>query len=655
MPQRGCSMRAASRVVVPWAVGLVIVGVSASAAAEVCREHFDSTFALIEKVIFERRGCLDATCHSGPTPAGGLDLTPGIAYEHLVDVAPQSVSTELYPGLVRVLPGSKAYSLLWLNLAGASLPLSWKAPLRPMPLGAPPLTFEELELVRLWIEYGATRDGVVPGSGDLVDACLPPPRPLETEPLPPPPAGVGAQIRAPRQTLSPRSEREVCFTSYYDLSDQVPPEFRGPGGGTFRYKRTAARQDPHSHHGVVISYGGTTSIHDPIWGPFTCAGGAHGGAPCEPTDPDACGADARCGSVPVPSVACIGYGPGDATVLGSQILFSTMGTVASDREGIYSEAPLKGVLVWNSHAFNTTDEPAKLDMWLNFEFAAPEEQQRPLRGFIDTSQIGAMHVPAFATEEVCHRYVLPAGIRLLGLTSHVHQRGKRFRIFDGHFACAAGPHAGAACSPFGPDPGLPSPDLCAGAACVSRLAPRGGDCNRDLTVTIDELVLAVRIALGEAHMSACVATDVDTSGTVTVDELILAVASSLSSGWRDPEASLLYTSLTYSDPLVLSFDPPRLVARGTPAPERTLTYCALYDNGFADPDAVKRNSRVPSNSGPCRPTHCAEGAIGRTCAADAECDTAPGAGDGMCDACTVSFGITTDDEMFVLIGSFVGE
>ena len=31
------------------------------------------------------------------------------------------------------------------------------------------------------------------------------------------------------------------------------------------------------------------------------------------------------------------------------------------------------------------------------------------------------------------------------------------------------------------------------------------------------------------------------------------------------------------------------------------------------------------------------------------------ADDGMCDACTVSFGLSTDDEMFVLIGSYVSE
>jgi hypothetical protein len=144
----------------------------------------------------------------------------------------------------------------------------------------------------------------------------------------------------------------------------------------------------------------------------------------------------------------------------------------------------------------------------------------------------------------------------------------------------------------------------------------------------------------------------DASGTVTVNELVAAVDSVLRVGSSDPEQSLLYTSLTYSDPFVLRFDPPRRYAFGTHAVDRTLTYCALYDNGFTNADQVKRNSRVPPNGASCHPTHCAEGTVGFPCNRDSDCDSVFGAGDGRCDACTLNFGLTTDDEMFVLIGSF---
>ena len=296
-------------------VGLALGTICGPAwGASGCDKQFDSTFALIQDAIFNNRGCTSGGCHNAAA-AGGLNLSPDVAYDNLVDQPAQSVSDETFPGLRRIVPGNKQRSLLWLNLAAATLPEQWKAPLRPMPQGGlPPLSLDELEVVRLWIEYGAPRDGVIPGTGELLDACLPPPEPIEIAPLPPPPPGVGLQIRAPHQVLPPNSEREVCFVSYYDVTDQVPPEFRGPNGDTFRYKRIDARQDPISHHAVTIVYKGNTPIDSPIWGPFACRGGALDGQPCEPTDLGACGEDALCASPPVPSVACIGYGPGDASI-----------------------------------------------------------------------------------------------------------------------------------------------------------------------------------------------------------------------------------------------------------------------------------------------------------------------------------------------------
>ena len=87
--------------------------------------------------------------------------------------------------------------------------------------------------------------------------------------------------------------------------------------------------------------------------------------------------------------------------------------------------------------------------------------------------------------------------------------------------------------------------------------------------------------------------------------------------------------------------------------ERTLTYCALYDNGYTDPTEVKRRSTVPTNGARCKPTSCAVGDVGAACSNNAQCDSEPGKGDGACDACLLTFGVTTDDEMFVLAGSYV--
>lgn len=56
-----------------------------------------------------------------------------------------------------------------------------------------------------------------------------------------------------------------------------------------------------------------------------------------------------------------------------------------------------------------------------------------------------------------------------------------------------------------------------------------GDCDGDGRVLVEELIMAVRIALDESPLSACPAIDTDGSGTVSVDELIAAVRVALSS------------------------------------------------------------------------------------------------------------------------------
>ena len=625
-----------------------------NAPAQECDKQFDSTYDLIQEVIFEAKGCTSSNCHSGTNPAAELDLTAGNSYEQLIDQPVRSVATRSNPSLKRLVPISKTNSLLWLNLASAILPDEWQAPLRPMPIGGfEPLTFDELELVRLWIEYGATRDGVVPGSGELVDACTGPPGMLEVEPLPTPAPGTGVQLRAPRQVLPPESERESCFVSYYNIADQVPAESLSGDGKSFRFKRVEPRQDPLSHHAVVIVYTGQTPIDSPVWGEFQCRGGEKNGEPCAPRDTTFCGDQGVCGSPPRNAVACTGFGPGDAGIgVGDKSLFNTMASSVAESSGIYDEAPTEGILVWNSHAFNVSAEPAKLDIWVNIYFANADEQKHRLQRFVNISRIFSMRPPAFGADQVCGHHVVPQRAQLLDLASHTHKRGKRFRIFEGRFSCNGGPNEGDACTPFGAEPGFPLEDLCAGFPCESRHTPRVGDCDGDLRVGIGELTTGVGIALGRRPLSDCRRFDGDIDNRVSIGELITAVHAALAPEMRDAEESLVYSNLSYADPLVKQYIPARyLAAPGASAEERTLTYCALYDNGFTDPEEVKRRSTSPENSS-CRVTHCAEGRVGQPCSNATQCDTAPGAGDGACDACSAGFGVTTDDEMFVLTGSF---
>ncbi len=54
-----------------------------------------------------------------------------------------------------------------------------------------------------------------------------------------------------------------------------------------------------------------------------------------------------------------------------------------------------------------------------------------------------------------------------------------------------------------------------------------GDCGGDGAVTVDELVIAVNIALGSAGADTCTPVDVDGDGAVTIDELVGAVKAAL--------------------------------------------------------------------------------------------------------------------------------
>lgn len=134
-----------------------------------------------------------------------------------------------------------------------------------------------------------------------------------------------------------------------------------------------------------------------------------------------------------------------------------------------------------------------------------------------------------------------------------------------------------------------------------------------------------------------------------------------------PDGSLLYESFTYNDPVDLLLDPP-LEFDSRSADERTLRYCADYNNGVdddgsPDPSRVTRLSRMPDPSlgagalieATCTPEACTAGNIGAPCGgADdhTSCDSAPGAGDGECDACPITGGETTETEMFILLGSY---
>ena len=98
----------------------------------------------------------------------------------------------------------------------------------------------------------------------------------------------------------------------------------------------------------------------------------------------------------------------------------------------------------------------------------------------------------------------------------------------------------------------------------------------------------------------------------------------------------------------------------TPELLRELHPCAVYNNGVTadgspDPTLVTRASHIPPNSPiHCTPVACVAGKMNppADCRTDRDCDSAPGANDGVCDACPITGGENTENEMFILIGQY---
>jgi len=521
---------------------------------------FDSTFEAIQKVVFDGYGCTNDVCH-GKAVSGGLDLRADVAYENLIEVRAQGTDAS------RVLPGQASESYLFAKLRAGTEPDSVRIEGSPMPSGGTPLTANHLEAVRRWIQEGAPRTGSIidPASGSsahvaaLLDSCLPDATPVSIKALDAPEANEGIQFSMPPFGINAGAELEYCFAQYYDFSSLVPAEFQDAERGVFFVNGKRLRQDPQSHHlALAHSHLDASYLDDPSFGRWACRGGARDGETCDPRALTDCG-EGACGSEPTASVACIGYGPPQAQV---NVATGNIGGAQTAQQyiqpidGVYEEIPLRGIVFWNSHAFNLTQKDAHVHAWLNLYYTADrrfELQQPP---------ISAMNVVAgqapFTRQVHCGKWEAPRGSTLYWMTSHTHKRGSNF----------------------------------------------------------------------------------------TVDA---------------PGGERIYSSTLYSDPFTLWFESP-IVYDAEDAASRTFTYCAEFNNGVGangqpDPGTVTRASRMPERAS-CIPTACAAGKVGALCngsADGASCDSSPGAGDGSCDACPITAGVTTEDEMFLFFPRYSEE
>lgn len=542
-------------------------------------DAFQGSFERIQAIVFDGYGCTNSACHGGASP-GGLDLRASVAYQNLFRV---TAAANLATPLQLVFPGEQKNSFLFLKLAaatnGSSLPPGGGL---PMPLAGQALTANHLEAMRLWIRAGAPETADVDKVASLL-GCDTPTAPTANK-IPPPDApvvGEGVQFVSGEWTVLPSSEKEVCFATYYDL-EKTPgylpqwAETACEGSVYSDYEgmcmATNARtltQDPQSHHSIINVYVGSTSPLDSSWGKWQCLNGPSKGKLCDPTQigvPVAnggadCGGDLFvCGTAAKKSVACRGWGPPDRAYK-SVSMGGAQSPVSSSAQtpGVYSVLPTRGVIIWNSHAFNLSNKATTISQYNNFLFAPQNQRKYRARGIFDAKDIFVVNVPPYRRRTYCSTYTLPEGARLTQISSHAHKRGVLWRTW---------------------------------------LPPQSDNCT-------------------------------------------------VNNGCKPNASRPDYVSRIYNDPLYLNYQQP-LEFDSADRAERTIKFCSTYDNGKKFPDLLKRNSTSVGSKCVSR-AYCVGGSSpGKFCGSD---DNVCGAG-GVCDACIVTGGVTTEDEMFLMLGSF---
>ncbi|TFH32141.1 MAG: hypothetical protein E4H00_02035 [Myxococcales bacterium] len=594
-----------------WVVPALLVAACGSSESTGTKCNSDSTFGVVQAV-FETRGCTNATCHGQPaeTAGGGLDLRADNAYANLINVKGSSADMSL------VFPGEQDLSLLYQKVAAKTLGADLSAmgiSGSPMPSSTDVLTAEELELLRDWIRGGAPESGIVKEAAGAL-GCEPsgaPETPNKLPPLPPPSADDGVQFYSGAWALAAESEDEVCYVVYYDLTERVPeaaslpcPEtYGGSDQQCFAYKDVLLAQDPQSHHSVVEWYvppANKPEQRDPrneAWKNWVCIGGANDGAACDPMNLGWCGERSACATKPATAFACTAYENGPAE----------MGTIA----GFFGNAAArKNVVLAQESVFS---EPLADGVY----------GLAPVRGFA----IWNSHAFNLTLEDTTiEQYV---NLTFSDASERVYQR-EYLAIFDSVFG-------------MGVVPPFQSVEVCATFSLpvgtrMLTLSSHTHQHGRDFRIWYPPNDPCETGGLLGGPVEGCDAPD------------------------REPD----YRSFQYQDPLYQRFDQQSTLALDSPDEEgRTFRYCAIFDNGADEPTTVRRHSERPDAQA-CELAKLSGGFLAecgcspetRAClggpnqgALCGEDDSVCGA-EGVCDACPLSGGVTTEDEMFVVAGSY---
>lgn len=124
--------------------------VAVNAAIAECAGAPPVSFAEVQAIFTST--CATQLCHDAASGTAGLVLDAESSHAQLVGVAPTTFSANA-AGLLRVAAGDPAKSFLLIKLEGPSPDQGSR-----MPLNAPELSPDQIDLIRRWIEEGASAE-----------------------------------------------------------------------------------------------------------------------------------------------------------------------------------------------------------------------------------------------------------------------------------------------------------------------------------------------------------------------------------------------------------------------------------------------------------------------------------------------------------------
>jgi hypothetical protein len=491
------------------------------------------------------------------------------------------------PSLKLVRPGNANASMLWRKLAAATRD-DIVIPNSPMPSGLPPISEAELAALGTWIYNGAPETTVVPGTAQQLSSCLPPAVPQKIDPPIPPDPSEGVEFHSPPWDIPTGSEDEVCFAFPYDFSAEIPAEHRFPCPDAWG----GAGNECFAFNRLELTQ--DPNSHHSIWRPYRGVAAvddpAWGPYECRGGANDGLSCDPTRLDVEAPlGGAC---GPSSVCVTPA---FSTIACITFGPPDVSAGMGIDGAESAAAPSVLISTQP-----FFQVQYPQGVANVVPVQG----QMIVNSHAFNLTDQPVTNEQWLQAFYPDPAERKYVIQD-----IFDAEDIFIANVPAFAEreyCRTITFDKGTRVFELYShthkrGRLFRAWLPPNWPPCS--------------------SETGSCMPVPNREPALVTTD-------------YADPDHVFLDGNYDSDDPA-----------------ERTIKYCAIYDNGFTDPSTVKRrsiaqqlgafsctNAEIVCTGGPNK---------GQLCGGDdANCP------DAACDACPVRGGVTTDDEMFILLGSF---